>query len=482
MSIKMADKMAEKVYDQLEATEVQAKNSNICIIKRNGENKMARKIKGTVKDKITNEPIIGAKVKAYDSDVGSDDFMGEDTTDTNGRFEINYRGGHWDSGIHKVTTWRPDIYIKVYIKEGNNWIQSFKSRTYSNQKLRNDRTINVEIDTSRRTVEGRVTFRGSNKPAEGLLVRALDSDGLDKNDLMGEATTDDSGYYKIRYRGGHWDPSPTHGMTQWRPDIYISVFTKVQDNQLSRVYKSSVHSDHPLREKLTINAKVPKDEWFTKMTAFDPSIHGWPFDNDKFKVCGAPTCKDEHVGSVFRHILRFDWALCGGMSLGAARRFNRNMPVEPFSPTLKKQLVQYQLDTLLSGSAWWTFLEWQARPDFPHTLALHTIGHSTKNEWSKLKRYLDRGSPRVIGLIRVGPTNDPTEASANHQVLAIGYRMNNFTNEVEIKVYDPNYHGKTSTIYWNKGLLRNQINAIQKTPGEKDEPVRGFFVVNVSHR
>jgi hypothetical protein len=227
---------------------------------------------------------------------------------------------------------------------------------------------------------------------------------------------------------------------------------------------------------------VNKDEYIEKMTSFDPAIHGWPFKNEPRKVCAAPTCKDEHIGKVFKKILRFKWALCGGMSLGAARRFNRGIPVEPFSPKLKEELVRYQMDSVVSSGAWWTFLEWQARPDFPHTIALHTIGKSTKDEWPKLKRYLDRGSPRVIGLIRVGPTNNPGKVSDNHQVLAIGYRWNAFTNEIEIKVYDPNHPNKTSTIYWNNKLSKNQINAIQKTPEYGSNKVRGFFVVDVNHR
>jgi len=225
--------------------------------------------------------------------------------------------------------------------------------------------------------------------------------------------------------------------------------------------------------------------------------HGFPFKNDERVVCVAPTCRKEHwdlafrwapgpiqplIREHFREIARFHWMLCGGMSLSALRRFNRGQspPMPNFSPELKKELVRCQLDTLFSQTphTWARFIKWQAQPDKPHIVALSTIGFSTKEEWKTLKNSLDNGRPRIIGLIRVGPTNNPTKAQENHQVLAIGYKQNLYNNEVEIFMYDPNHPNKTSRILLNTGLPENAINAVQLTPAATK--VRGFFVVEVS--
>jgi hypothetical protein len=402
-----------------------------------------------------------------------------------GSCTIQYRDGHWDSAPHEWTIWRPDIYIRVFLSEDGEWFEAYpKSRVFNDWKLHDDLTINLSVDDQRRLIEGRLVHKNGT-PARNLTVRAMDQDGLDKNDFMGETMTDNDGRYKIRYRSGHWDPAP-HSITTWRPDIYIVAFIEARDRLLSRCFRSNVHEDWKLRDKLTVNGQVENNEWVEQMTRFDPVRNGWPFDNKGVIVCAAPTCKEEHTLSpIFREFRIFNWALCGGMSLSAVRRFNRGQQPEAFSPKVKEELVRCQLDTLLPNPPhpgyWYTFIEWQARPDYPHTTALHTIGYMTTQEWPKLKTHLDRGEPRVIGLIRVGPTNNPADVSDNHQVVAIGYRLNKLTNEVEIKVYDPNHHHKTSTIHFNMELQRNQINSTQKTPGDPDERVRGFFLLDVPH-
>lgn len=445
---------------------------------------MARTIRGKITDQ-QNNPISGVQVKAYDEDPGHDELMGIDYTDNNGDYTIRYRGGHWDNAPHAWTTQRPDIYIRVFLSEDGEWFEAYpRSRVFNNWKLSKDLTINLRVDDKRRLIEGQLVHK-KGTPARNLTVRAMDQDDLNKNDFMGETKTDTNGRYSIRYRGGHWDTAP-HWVTTWRPDIYVVAFVKARDGLLSRCFKSNVHEDWKLRNKLTVNGKVENDEWVEQNTRFDPVHNGWPFDNKRFVVCATPTCVEEHALSpIFRKFLCFNWALCGGMSLSAVRRFNQGQQPEEFSQSVKEELVRCQLDTLLPDPPhpghWYTFIEWQARPDYPHTMALHPIGYMTMQEWPKLRTYLDRGEPRVIGLIRVGPTNNPADTLDNHQVLAIGYRLNKLTNEVELRVYDPNYHHKTSIIHFNAGLERNQINAIQKTPGRRNKRVRGFFVLDVPH-
>src|SRR2546422_666780 len=218
------------------------------------------------------------------------------------------------------------------------------------------------------------------------------------------------------------------------------------------------------------NATSAQDAWVTNQTWFDPDTHGWPFVNDARKVCAAPTCQIEN--RVIRNAVTFRWALCGGMSLSALQRFREGRSVEDFSPTVKEELVRAQLETV--AGTWAKFIEWQAKPDLPHPpLGPHTIGYSSKGEWRKVRDAIDRGAPIILGLIREGPTSDPTRAGNNHQVLAVGYRYNDGTQDMEVLVYDPNHPHMLPKITMNFGLPDNRINASQST-GER---VRGFFVI-----
>ena len=325
-----------------------------------------------------------------------------------------------------------------------------------------------------RTVKGRITD-ADGKPLAGFKIRAWDSDPGATDDLMGEDRTDSDGRYSIRYRDGHWDPFP-HRITKWRPDIYITVLLPYGSEWVN-VHRSSTHDDWKLSDDLTVNVKLTeRDRWSSGKTKFDPVIHGFPFPNDRFTVCAAPTCKEENwAGQYLNDIAQFRWALCGGMSLTALQRFERGVPVESFNATLKEELVKNQLKTL-TATNWAKFIEWDAKPKLPHTFSPHTIGQATKEEWPKLFPLLDAGKPAVLGLIRVQSSN-PSDVGGDHQVLAIGYRYNELTRAVEVDVYDPNYPKITSTLYFNLRIPNNQIHAVQRTPGRSNDALRGFFIV-----
>jgi hypothetical protein len=116
-----------------------------------------------------------------------------------------------------------------------------------------------------RTVRGTITDR-NNTPAGNVRVKAFDQDPLDADDYMGFAMTDSNGRYSIGYAGGHWDPSPSHAWTIWRPDIYIRVSAPVNgwctdkqwndDKRWIHLKDSGVTSDHPHRSDLTKNLRV----------------------------------------------------------------------------------------------------------------------------------------------------------------------------------------------------------------------------------
>jgi len=227
------------------------------------------------------------------------------------------------------------------------------------------------------------------------------------NDYLGGAYTDANGRYVIVYRGGHWDPAP-HNITIWRPDSFINVLVNIGTDWVRVAStRDNIKDDWPLKNDLTLNVKLTeRNQWISIATKFDPAIHGWSFANDRFRICAAPTCKDEHwAGHFLRKVLTFRWALCGGMSLTSLRRFRNNQVVEPFSPTVKAELSKAQLETV-TPTTWAKFIQWQAKPTLPHPpLGPHTIGEGTKGEWGPLHKSIDRGVPMVLGLIRVQSTN-----------------------------------------------------------------------------
>jgi hypothetical protein len=234
---------------------------------------MARTVQGTISNGATGQPISGVLVEAWDSDIGNDDFMGNAITDGSGRYAIQYAGGHWDPAPHNVTTWRPDIFIRAWMSTPRGiWVKVGESRVFDDQKLRDDRTINLSVTPpppTARTVWGVITYEDDGSPAVGVRVSAYDSDvnnpftqtpdtlspvdrprGIlpdvsapEDDDFMGASTTDNQGNYVIAYDAGHWDPAP-HGWTYWRPDIYIMVSGRAPNSQWEQSLGSSpVHSN-----------------------------------------------------------------------------------------------------------------------------------------------------------------------------------------------------------------------------------------------
>jgi hypothetical protein len=331
---------------------------------------------------------------------------------------------------------------------------------------------------AKHTVLGKITFTDG-RPATGILVVAMDSDlggDINKDDKMGQAITNAQGYYNINFEGKSWD-TKVPGSTAWRPDIYINVFRNV-GGMWAHVAKSNVHKDWKLADDLTVNMTIPADQWAERVTGFNPVNHGWPFPNTKFKN----TCV---------HLLHTPaqvcgpYSLCGGMSLSALRRYKRNVRVEAtLSQNVHNELEKAQEDTLSAG-VMTKFAEWSVIPTQPGTLKPHTIGHRTMEEWPHVRRAIDSGNPIVMGIVRVD--DDDIKRSGNnvfknHQVLAIGYRVNNATGESFIYLYDPNHpYDKNkptarSIITFYTKLPNSQIKATQNT-GER---VRGFFDINVN--
>jgi hypothetical protein len=64
------------------------------------------------------------------------------------------------------------------------------------------------------------------------------------------------------------------------------------------------------------------------------------------------------------------------------------------------------------------------------------IGPRTAQEFQALRPLLDRGIPMTLVLVRTRRWETPVE---NHQVLAVGYELDEFTQRARVYAYDPIY-------------------------------------------
>ncbi len=242
---------------------------------------MARKIFGKIN--IENLEASGAKLRvvAWDADIDEDDHMGLTEVKENGSYSIEYKDDKWDwSPTKSVTNWRPDIYIAVEWLDplGAFWRPILKSKTYSNQDVREDKEINLSVtipNTMAQTVYGCVT-NANGDPVEGLTVTAWDDDPsaqraiqsqggeaaranarVDGVKHMGSAVTNENGEYSIKYSGNFWDEAPHWSVRAgsgawWRPDIFI----KVQKEGTGVIYRSPTHENVLQGTGVCINAKI----------------------------------------------------------------------------------------------------------------------------------------------------------------------------------------------------------------------------------
>ena len=109
----------------------------------------------------------------------------------------------------------------------------------------------------------------------------------------------------------------------------------------------------------------------------------------------------------------------------------------------------------------------------PHGRAWQTI----RVEWPLIKKMLDAGQPCPLGLIRI-KTKNLSKLGINHQVLAIGYEIEDDT--LHLFIYDPNFPDRDDLKLSLSLAAPDQPTLIQYLA--QDAPVYSFFRVNYKFR
>jgi hypothetical protein len=172
--------------------------------------------------------------------------------------------------------------------------------------------------------------------------------------------------------------------------------------------------------------------------------------------------------------------LCGGMSATVRDLFERGLPppadAEPplnGSPRFRA-LVRRQVETLDWLRLPIRFYDLSAFRPAPPTwwsglLRRRPVGDVTiRDEWPRIRAEIDAGRPAMVGLIRAASSN-PFRLTANHLVLAYGYRVE--PPAIELRLYDPNWPDRDD-VEARLTLSRDAVHA-ESTTGE---PLLGFFL------
>jgi hypothetical protein len=109
---------------------------------------MARRIFGKIRDTYHGGiPVKGLKVKAWDEDpLTGDDFMGEKISNTDGKYQIKYSDMFWDKRIPSLSSYLPDIYITLEIRnKAGKWVRLWRSQVFHDHDLRSDLRIDFDV-------------------------------------------------------------------------------------------------------------------------------------------------------------------------------------------------------------------------------------------------------------------------------------------------------------------------------------------------
>jgi hypothetical protein len=229
---------------------------------------------------------------------------------------------------------------------------------------------------------------------------------------------------------------------------------------------------------------MPLEPASNEVPGFRPSRHGFHFAN---RFPPGPTVK---LGAIdirwFGGVGDAATGLCGGMSATVRDLFHAGVPpaaeVDPpanGSPRFRS-LVRRQVETLdwlrvplrfydLSAfrptpASWWS-----------RALRRRPVGEvALRNELPRIRAEIDAGRPAMIGLIRASSAN-PFRLTANHQVLAYGYRAE--PTLASLHIYDPNWPDRDDVEA--RLIVDGSGVRAESTTGE---PLLGFFLAPYQQR
>lgn len=104
------------------------------------------RIVGVIRERGSRRPLPGYQVRAFDKDLVRDDFLGDATTDAEGRFAIHFT----DAQFKDVFESRPDLYLCVFAPGVSEPVHdtSYAIRENASQ----EEMYEIELDTSAASV------------------------------------------------------------------------------------------------------------------------------------------------------------------------------------------------------------------------------------------------------------------------------------------------------------------------------------------
>jgi hypothetical protein len=214
----------------------------------------------------------------------------------------------------------------------------------------------------------------------------------------------------------------------------------------------------------------------TAVPGFLPSANGLQFAN---RFPSGPTAMFGPIDPRWFGIGDASAGLCGGMSWYVRERFEGGMPIpvdtdppvngSPLFQALVRRQVQ-SLDWLRLPLRFYDLSAF--RPRFATWLSglRPPLGELVRDrEWPRVRAEIDAGRLATLGLVRAASAN-PLALTANHQVLAYGYRVE--PSSVAVRVYDPNWPDRDDV---EERMILDQ-GAAPRFESSTGEPLLGFFL------
>jgi hypothetical protein len=177
---------------------------------------LSYRVYGRVRRTDNGQGIPNLTVRAYDVDwISSDDYLGRDTTDANGNFDIRFNRSAFDAGWFDIEG-GPDIILKIWNLEGH-LIHTTNEHSGAGSQTQFDIRINPADLIGLYSVSGIVRDARSGRALCNLKAEAWDDDFI-FDDKLGSDTTDVQGKYAVGF-----EKTDFGGFFENRPDLYVKI-------------------------------------------------------------------------------------------------------------------------------------------------------------------------------------------------------------------------------------------------------------------